>query len=36
VEACEGMPVAFREVGEVALKGVPRPVRLHEAVPAGG
>ena len=28
------VPVSFRDVGLVELKGVPRPVRLHEAVPA--
>jgi class 3 adenylate cyclase len=28
--------VAFREVGPAELKGIARPVRVHEAVPAGG
>jgi adenylate cyclase len=35
VEAAEDAPVEFREFGTVELKGVPRPVRLHEALPAG-
>jgi adenylate cyclase len=36
MEACEGTPLEFREIGMVELKGVPKPVRLHEAGPAGG
>jgi adenylate cyclase len=36
LEASADLPVRFREVGPVELKGVPKPVRLHEAVPAGG
>jgi adenylate cyclase len=30
-EACEGTPLAFNEIGEVELKGMAKPVRLHEA-----
>ncbi|MFN2590976.1 MAG: adenylate cyclase regulatory domain-containing protein [Actinomycetota bacterium] len=32
VESCDALPVRFEEIGTVELKGVARPVRLHEAV----
>jgi adenylate cyclase len=32
VEAAAGMPVTFREIGPVALRGVSDPVRLHAAL----
>jgi len=31
VDACEGSPVVFREIGPVELKGVGGPMRLHAA-----
>jgi class 3 adenylate cyclase len=36
VELSGGLPVRFRVVGPVELKGVPAPVRLHEATLAEG
>ena len=30
VELCLGKPLPFRDLGEVALKGFPKPVRVHE------
>jgi adenylate cyclase len=31
MEACQDGPISFNDMGMVELKGVPRPVRLHEA-----
>ena len=31
VDAAEGGPVSFTEIGPVELKGVPGPLRLHTA-----
>jgi class 3 adenylate cyclase len=36
VEASGELPVRFTEIGTVELKGVAKPVRLHEAAPAQG
>jgi adenylate cyclase len=37
MDACAGVPtLAFQEIGEVELKGMARPVRLHEAALARG
>jgi adenylate cyclase len=34
VEASSELPVRFKEIGSVELKGMAKPVRLHEAAPA--
>jgi class 3 adenylate cyclase len=32
VEAAAGTPMAFREIGPIALRGVSDPIRLHAAL----